>query len=101
MCGEDLHNKSKLYELALQVDSDEGPDVEQWEEIQRLILRHFRYDTVKVADSLRAAERLAEYIHPKVKTEEGGASSRKGAGEVKPLTDDEIERFREKWNDDY
>lgn len=106
MNGSDLTEVSEIYEFVGDICAfnEEGmPTDAEWKKVVTLIRERMRYDVVKVSDRLRAAERLAEYIHPKLKTEESGASKvqKEGGGEFTPITEEEIVMLREKFNESY
>lgn len=99
MNGDDLTEKSRLYEYVSNLE--DLPNGDEWDDILRLIRAHLQFDAVKISDRLRAAERLAEYVHPKIKTEEKSTTVENTGGSFEPLSEEEITLFREKFNEYY
>jgi hypothetical protein len=104
MNGQDPRRLSSIYELILEIDSFTGGDISQgeWAEIVDHVSARYKYHTVPISESMSAAKTLAEYIHAKRKQVEikgdGGAG---GNAADAPLTEEEIELFKEKFNDDF
>lgn len=99
MNGEDLTEKSALYEFISELEG--LPTEDEFDYIVKLVRLHLKYDAVKVSDRLRAAERLAEYLHPKLKTEEKASSRVESDDSFTPLKEEEIILLREKFNELY
>jgi len=103
MNGQDPRRLSDIHKLILEIEdfSDGVPSEEDWSEVVNLIIDRYKYYTVSMGESTNAAKTLAEYLHAKRKNVEisGGAGSAFVTGN--PLTEDEIEMFKEKFNDDF
>ena len=103
MNGQDPRRLSDIYKLVLEVEDfcDGKPSDEDWAEIVDLVINRYKYYTVSMNESAQAAKTLAEYLHAKRKNVEisGGAGS--GSVSGNPLTEEEIELFKEKFNDDF
>ena len=103
MNGQDPRRLSDIYKLVLEVQdfSDGNPSQEDWAEIVDMVIARYKYYTVSMSESTQAAKTLAEYLHAKRKNIEmsGGAGS--GSVQNNPLTEDEIELFKEKFNDEF
>lgn len=103
MNGQDPRRLSDIYKLVLEVQdfTDGNPSSEDWAEIVDIVIQRYKYYTVSLGESTNAAKTLSEYLHPKRKNVEisGGASS--GSVNNDPLTEEEIELFKEKFNDDF
>lgn len=103
MNGQDPRRLSDIYKLVLEIQdfSDGNPSPEDWAEIVDLVISNYKYYTVSMGESTNAAKTLAEYLHAKRKNVEisGGGSS--GSVSATPLTEEEIELFKEKFNDEF
>ena len=103
MSGQDPRRLSDIYKLVLEIQdfSDGKPSEEDWAEIVDKVISSYKYHTVSMGESASAARTLAEYLHAKRKNVElnGGASS--GSVQSDPLTEEEIELFKEKFNDEF
>ena len=100
--GTDLRNTSQVYDLVIEIDemTDGEPTPDDWEEVVNMVRWNYKQEKVKIAVSQRAAEKLAEYIHPKVKPDE--ANNGTGvATRLEPLTEDDIDIFKEKFNEEF
>lgn len=102
MNGQDPRNLSSIYELVMEIDSfsDESISKGDWSEVVDHVCSRYKYLTVKLHDSISASKTLAEYIHPKRKQVEVKSSSIISAREH-PLTEEEIELFKERFNDEF
>lgn len=105
MNGQDPRNISEVYDLVCEID-DWGNDeisYSDWCEVVECIRKNYKYHKVSISESHSAAVSLASYLHPKQKQVElsGGVS----AGHIKisdyPLLDEDIERFKEIFNDEF
>jgi hypothetical protein len=74
---------------------------EDWNEIMDYTINHAKYKPVALSESHSAAKTLAEYLHPKRKQIEKIDPSLAGDGSHVPLTEEEIELFKEKFNDEF
>lgn len=104
MTGQDPRQLSSIYELIMEIDSFCDGDVskDDWHEILDHVMTRFKYKTVSMADSMNASKTLAEYLHPKRKQVEiSSSTSSSGDPSSHPLTEDEIDLFKEKFNDDF
>jgi len=104
MTGQDPRKLSSIYELIMEVDSFSDGDVskDDWHEILDHVITRFKYSTVSMADSMNASKTLAEYLHPKRKQIDiNGTTDSAGDPSSHPLTEDEIDLFKEKFNDDF
>lgn len=104
MNGGDPRRLSDIYELIMEIDSFSGDGIgkSEWAEIVDHVISKNKYYNVSISESTAAAKTLAEYLHPKRKQIEIKGS---GVGNVNleenPLTEEEIELFKEKFNDDF
>lgn len=101
MRGVDPRERDPLYEFIKDLDGAPPTD-EEWDEI----LLHIKTEPVgrpvKMSDSLSAGKALAEYEHAKLKSiEVKGDIKSELMVKNSPLTDDEIARFRDVFNDEF
>ena len=103
MNGQDPRKLSDIYKLVLEVQdfSDGNPSSEDWAEIVDLVISRYKYYTVSMGESTNAAKTLAEYLHAKRKNVEISGGGGSGSVDATPLTEEEIELFKEKFNDDF
>jgi hypothetical protein len=104
MNGQDPRRLSSIYELVMEIDSFSDGDISKgdWYEIVDLVMNNFKYHTVTLSESITASKTLAEYLHAKRKqVEVNGAGSGPVSAADNPLTEEEIELFKEKFNDDF
>ena len=104
MNGQDPRNLSSVYELIMSIDDFTNGELEKsdWAEIVDHVSCRYKYNTVSLNDSLGATKTLAEYLHPKRKQIEiKGDGSSEGSVADNPLTEDEVELFKEKFNDEF
>lgn len=104
MSGQDPRKLSSIYELIMEIDdfSDGEVSKEDWHSILDMVSTQFRYSSVSINESVSASKTLAEYLHPKRKQIELTGDSSGGASvQETPLTEDEIELFKEKFNDEF
>ena len=104
MNGQDPRRISKIWDLVDEVHtfSDGRPSPEDWAEIVDYVYTHLRYKQVIIGESMNAAKTLAEYIYPKRKQVDLNTSEMgKGGIQGDPLTEDEIELFKERFNDEF
>jgi len=104
MNGQDPRRLSSIYELVNEIDSFSNGELSKsdWAEIVDHVCDRFKYHTVPLGDSLAASKTLAEYLHAKRKQVEI-TGSQEGTIDPSnnPLTEEEIELFREKFNDEF
>jgi len=75
---------------------------EDWAEIVDHVNTRFKYHTVSMSESINAAKTIAEYLHPKRKQIDiGGNNTGATDPSQQPLTAEEIELFKEKFNDEF
>lgn len=104
MNGQDPRRHSRAYELMqdiLQFSEDGLPTPEDWNELCDVIEADYRYHVVSINESTSAARTLTEYLHPKLKSlqiEESGLNKSSAAGD---LTAEEIQLFKEKFNEGF
>lgn len=103
MSGQDPRRINKLFELVNEIHafSDGEPTPADWLEVLDYINTHIKYQIVSMSESIGAAKTLSEYLHPKRKQIDIGESGNGGDGSAAPLTEEEIELFKEKFNDEF
>lgn len=104
MNGQDPRRLSSIYELICEIDSFTNGELSKsdWAEIVDHVSSRYKYHTVSLGDSLAASKTLAEYLHAKRKQVElNGAQGATADPAHHPLTTEEIELFKEKFNDDF
>jgi hypothetical protein len=104
MNGHDPRELSSVYELVCEIDSFTDGELSKsdWSEIVNHVTSRYKYHTVPLSDSITASKTLAEYLHAKRKQVEinGGEGGTVDPAK-QPLTAEEIELFKEKFNDDF
>ncbi len=104
MNGQDPRRLSSIYELIMEIDAFTNGDLSKgdWNEIVDHVMNRFKYHTVTLSESITASKTLAEYLHAKRKqVEVKGNNSGSTSAHDNPLTEEEIELFKEKFNDDF
>ena len=104
MNGLDPRKFSGIYELIMEVDSFSNGEVDQsdWQEIIDYTINHAKYKEVSLSESHSAAKTIAEYLHAKRKNIDiNGGGMGEGSIHNDPLTEEEIELFKERFNDDF
>lgn len=103
MNGQDPRDISSIYALVRDIDDFSGgePSRSDWAEIVDHVVSRFKYTNVPLDKSLSAAKSLSEYIHPKKKQIELDDKSNKEDSSATPLTEEEIELFKEIFNDEF
>lgn len=103
MNGQDPRAFSGVYNLIMEIDSFTNGDLEpsDWHELVDYAINHAKYQTVSLSESTNAAKTIAEYLHAKRKQIEKVDGSTGGDGSAEPLTEEEIELFKEKFNDEF
>lgn len=104
MNGYDPRQISRLYKLVTDIHdfSDGDPDPSDWAEVIDIVLSDYKYRHVGLTESITAAKTVAEYLYAKrkqVDTSNSGSSSDNPANN--PLTEEEIELFKERFNDEF
>lgn len=102
MNGQDPRGLSDIYRLVMEIQdfSDGAPSNHDWAEIVDLVISRYKYLTVSLNESTSAAKTLAEYLHAKKKTSEGNSGG-PNSEHCSPLTEEEIELFKEKFNEEF
>jgi len=103
MNGQDPRKLSSIYDLICEIDSFTNGDISKsdWSEIVDHVVAHYKYHTVNLKDSLSASKTLAEYLHSKRKQVEVIDGQNLTGHLNNPLTEEEIELFKEKFNEDF
>lgn len=102
MNGQDPRSIGHLYNLITEINefTDCSPTEDDWKEVCKFVENECKYKSVSLNESLNAAKNLSEYLHPKRKQIDIEASSF-GNSKITPLTPEEIELFKEKFNEDF
>lgn len=104
VCGQDPRNTSEIYNLVCEIEefSDDGEiSPSEWEAVVNMVRYYYKYAPVTLAESQNAAKTLAEYLHPKRKQIDLSSDSTNNNPAANPLTEEEIELFKEKFNDEF
>ena len=103
MNGQDPRKFSGIYKLILEIDSFTGGDITpaDWSELIDYVINHAKYNPVSLGESTNAAKTLSEYLHAKRKQVEKIDVDLATNGSSTPLTEEEIELFKEKFNDEF
>lgn len=103
MNGQDPREYSELYELVCEIDDFCGgePTKSEWNEVVDFVMSRYKYRPVSLSESTSAAKTIAEYLHAKRKNIETSEVNGADGGASKPLTEEEIELFKEKFNDEF
>lgn len=104
MNGKDPRNMSRLYKLVAEISdfSDGEIHPSDWAEVVDLVLADHKYRPVGIGESITAAKTMAEYMYPKRKQiDTNGGSGANGSVSNSPLTEEEIELFKERFNDEF
>ncbi len=104
MGGQDPRKFSRVYDLVCDIDEFSDGDIskDDWAELFECVKEHYRFSTVSVTESHSAAKTLAEYLHPKRKQIDiKGVGINGIEAIISPLTEEEIELFKEKFNDEF
>lgn len=104
MNGQDPRKFSGIYELIMEIDNFSNGDISpsDWTEIVDYTIDHAKYKDVSLTESHSAARTLAEYLHAKRKNIEMSGTGFGGDSiDSDPLTEEEIELFKEKFNDEF
>ena len=103
MNGQDPRKLSSIYELIMDIDNFTNGDISKsdWNEILDHVTTRYKYYTVPLSESISAAKTVAEYLHAKRKQIENVDKNDATNPNANPLTEDEIELFKEKFNDEF
>jgi len=104
MNGQDPRRKSTIYTLIMDIQDFTGGDIgpSEWAELVDHVITNYKYKEVSLSESSGAARTLAEYLYAKRKqVDHSGGSAGKYDPAQQPLTEDEIELFKEKFNDEF
>ena len=103
MNGQDPRRLSSIYRLVHDINDFSGGDLtpSDWAEIVDHVTERYQYHVTHISESMSAAKTLAEYLHPKRKQVEISGMGEGTNVASSPLTDDEIELFKEKFNDEF
>lgn len=110
MSGRDPRNQcSKLYTFVKQLaESGEEPNEVDFEYIKYLVLgvpplftSQYEPERVDINQSIRAAEKLIEYLYAKLKAVEVSGNVGLDVRVLPPLSDEEIKRFKERWDKEF
>jgi len=109
MAGEDPRPvESELFKLVKRIayrdlmGGDPFPSKEEWLELVSIVLGSDAYvkTPLDASMSVRAAEKLMDFLHAKMKAVElSGATTH--LVKVEPLTAEEVDLFRERFNDEF
>lgn len=95
--------EGSLYKLVNRIAlSGKRPNKEQWETICEIILSTDAYmkDRVDSATSIKAAEKLIEFLEPKLKAVELSGTLNHNVAVV-PMTKEQVKQFKEFWKEQY
>ena len=104
MNGQDPRKASELCELVSEIDGFSEGDIARhdWAEVVNFVTSNLQYQPVTLAESMTAGKTLAEYLHPKRKQVDiSGTGAGAGVNAQSPLTAEEVELFREKFNEQF
>lgn len=103
MNGQDPRRLSSIYELIVEIDSFSDGEISKadWCEIVDHVYQRYKYHTVSMSESMSAAKTIAEYMHAKRKQVETLGADSVSDPANHPLTADEIELFKEKFNEEF
>jgi len=101
MSGQDPRQTSKIFDLVHEINDFSGmPDESDWKEIVKWVDENYKYGTVSISESHSAAKSLAEYLHPKRKQVDINSGS-SATAKLPELTAEEVELFKEEWNEEF
>ena len=103
MNGQDPRTFSGVYKLIMEINDFTNGNLEKadWDELVDYAINHAKYHSVSLSESTSAAKTIAEYLHAKRKQIEKYDGSAAGDGSAEPLSEEEIELFKEKFNDEF
>lgn len=104
MNGQDPRQLSRLYRLVTDINDfcDGTPDPSDWAGVVDLVVSEMKFRPVGIGESITAAKTMAEYMYAKRKqVDTGGGSGDGGSVQNSPLTEEEIELFKERFNDEF
>jgi len=103
MNGQDPRKQSSIYQLVMEIDDFTGGDITHadWSELVDHVITHNKFHSVSLTESVNASKTLAEYLFAKRKQIDI-TDNRDGAVIVNsPLSVEEIELFKETFNDEF
>jgi hypothetical protein len=103
MSGQDIRKTSELFDLVedIQQLTEGQPDKEDWSELYQFVNNNVKFKSPTISESLAAAKTLSEYLYPKRKQIDITGGTGAGNGDTEPLSIEEIELFKEKWNEEF
>lgn len=103
MNGQDPRELSSTFKLICDIDEFSGgqPSKGEWSEIVDHVFQHNRYKEVSLDQSITASKTVAEYLHAKRKQVDIKSGGSKSNAYDNPLNTEEIELFKEKFNDEF
>jgi len=103
MTGQDPRFTSDLFNIveSIQDFTDGEPTPDDWSDLYKYVTEHMKYQEVTIAQSVNAAKSLSEYLHPKRKQIDVIGTINQDSAKIESLTIEEVELFKEKWNDEY
>lgn len=101
--GFDPRRTSQIYTLVEELNefNDGVPSKSDWEEILKLVRSRYKSETVYIETSMSAAKTLAEYLYSKKNRIDISGSHTFDDASAVPLTEEEIQLFKEVWNDEF
>lgn len=103
MLGQDPRALSDLYMLVNDINdlTDGSPSESDWAEVLDTVQKYYKYQPVALNQSLAAGKTLAEYKHPRKKQIEHVDDNNQIAKLSVELSDEEIERFKKVFNEQF
>jgi hypothetical protein len=105
MAGQDPRpgNSSELWDLVASSQTKERPSAATWARIVEIVLGDDRYrrDFVDSTASIKAAEKLMDFLFAKRKAVEVTGHLTASVAVTQPLTVEEIEKFEERFCDEF
>ena len=99
MLGQDPRHIDVLAERILEINEFGYPDEDDWEQLVAFAETRYKHRSVDIKTSMDAAKSLAEYLHPKRKALELTGNIDAGvSAKISPLTEEEVEIFKEKFD---
>lgn len=103
MNGQDPRKLSSIYDLICEIDDFSGGEITSadWSEIVDHVSSRYKYQSVSLEQSMSASKTIAEYLHAKRKQIDINDGQGESDASNDPLTAEEIELFKEKFNDEF